>query len=421
MPPLRAPTVFVLSLALVACSAGATDAIASGALVAERTTAGDTSVVRTVSGSTWGTVATLEPEVQIGVLEGDEHEMFGSVWAIAADTAGRMYVLDRQANALRVFDADGRFVNTWGRKGAGPGEFRSPDGGLAVLSDGRVVVRDPGNARLQLFSRDGEPLETWSVIAGNWRSRDPFYRSGDTLLTPLPYGEIKDITDVTMALYVIAPSGQLTDTLPLPSTGLPPSPLRARNGGNNASMQVPWLPQDVWTWHPDGYFASGHSSRYAITLARRDGPLRIERDVTLPVVGDGEREQERSRVTNGLRWLDSSWTWNGPQIPDTKPAFRAIFAGRDGRLWVWRSAAAYPLEAPYTDENGTNVQYGEDRQFDVFEPDGTFLGEVRVPREFTVQPAPLFDGERVWAVTRDSLDVQRLVRYRLARLAPAGH
>ena len=39
--------------------------------------------------------------------------------------------------------------------GEGPGELNSPGGGLAVLTDGRVVVRDPGNQRLQVFSADG--------------------------------------------------------------------------------------------------------------------------------------------------------------------------------------------------------------------------------------------------------------------------
>ena len=36
----------------------------------------------------------------------------------------------------------------------------------------------------------------------------------------------------------------------------------------------------------------------------------------------------------------------------------------------------------------------------------------RAPDGFKAYPAPVFDGDRVWAVTRDELGVQRVVRYR---------
>ena len=52
-------------------------------------------------------------------------------------------------------------------------------------------------------------------------------------------------------------------------------------------------------------------------------------------------------------------------------------------------------------------------RYDVFEPDGTYLGVVHAPDEFTRFRLPVFDGDHVWAVTRDELDVERVVRYRI--------
>jgi len=58
--------------------------------------------------------------------------------------------------------------------------------------------------------------------------------------------------------------------------------------------------------------------------------------------------------------------------------------------------------------------------FDVFETDGTYLGRVRAPLEFSSSPTPIFDGDRVWAVTRDQLDVPRVVRFRVERPTSAA-
>jgi hypothetical protein len=51
--------------------------------------------------------------------------------------------------------------------------------------------------------------------------------------------------------------------------------------------------------------------------------------------------------------------------------------------------------------------------FDVFDPDGRFLGHVRTPDEFRASPDPIFRGDFVWAVTRDESDVITVVRFRI--------
>ena len=63
-----------------------------------------------------------------------------------------------------------------GGRGEGPGELKGPDGGLAVLSDGRILVRDPGNARLQEFLPDGTPGESWTVVRGGFHTSRPLWQ-----------------------------------------------------------------------------------------------------------------------------------------------------------------------------------------------------------------------------------------------------
>jgi hypothetical protein len=56
--------------------------------------------------------------------------------------------------------------------------------------------------------------------------------------------------------------------------------------------------------------------------------------------------------------------------------------------------------------------------FDVFEPDGRYVGRARAPAGFSMNPAPVIRGDTVWAIERDALGVQRLVRYRV-QIGPA--
>jgi hypothetical protein len=50
----------------------------------------------------------------------------------------------------------------------------------------------------------------------------------------------------------------------------------------------------------------------------------------------------------------------------------------------------------------------------VFDEQGRYLGAVRAPDDFSPYPAPVFTRDEVLATTRDDLDVQRVVRFRVA-------
>ena len=64
-------------------------------------------------------------------------------------------------NRLVKFSKDGRFVASWGKKGAGPGEFQGIHA-LAIGSQGRIFVGDRANQRIQLLDQDGNHLDTWT-------------------------------------------------------------------------------------------------------------------------------------------------------------------------------------------------------------------------------------------------------------------
>lgn len=74
---------------------------------------------------------------------------------------GRIYVSDGMGHQVGVFDLQGKFLFSFGRKdGAASsqdGEFYSPQG-LAINGDDKVFVADMYNSRIQVFDADGNFL-----------------------------------------------------------------------------------------------------------------------------------------------------------------------------------------------------------------------------------------------------------------------
>ncbi len=381
-------------------------------------TRGDTTIVRTLSGSVWEAGATLVPELSIGEVDGPEELLFGQIASIAVDDDHSVYVLDRQAQEVRIFDAGGSYIETLGRPGEGPGEFSIADA-VAVLPDGRLTVRDPGRMLVHTFVRETGDTDQWRYGTGGiFIAAKPLYtdRSGRTLL--VTHNPLRR-EDPLRHVIVFGPNGTHVDTLPEPWIDYERPRLVAQReleGGGTASVNesVPFTPDFYWTIHPSGHPLAGFSADYRIDLARDDGVLRIERDVEPVAVAAGEREQERERITRRMRRLVPDWDWDGPPIPERKPFYTDLYAGRDGRIWVQVSTEGREAgnEDQDPDEPGSEaVTWEEATRFDVFDEDGTYLGAVESPDDYSIYVEPVFGRDHVWWVTVDELGVQRVVRY----------
>ncbi|MGH9896199.1 MAG: hypothetical protein ACREA0_30245, partial [bacterium] len=151
----------------------------------------------------------------------------------------------------------------------------------------------------------------------------------------------------------------------------------------------------VWSLDPRGYVWLGVTTPYRIYQTRLQGDTVriIERAYEpVPVASD-----EKDSAVAGMKWFtDQGGKVDPSRIPDVRPAFAGFFFDDRGHLWV----------APV-------VKREQGRGFDVFDPEGRFLGRVRSGFRLLLRPAPTIRGDLLYAVTEDESGIPYLVRARI--------
>ena len=90
-------------------------------------------------------------------------EPFNRPTKVAVDPAsGELYISDGYGNArVHKYTADGERLFSWGDYGTGPGEFNLPHS-VCTDSAGKVYVADRESHRVQIFDADGNFLDQWN-------------------------------------------------------------------------------------------------------------------------------------------------------------------------------------------------------------------------------------------------------------------
>jgi sugar lactone lactonase YvrE len=113
---------------------------------------------------------------------GDDDLHLSGPTDMAISPAGDVFVTDGYGNNRVVhYDAQGRFVKTWGKLGVDAGDLSQPHS-IAMDSQGRLYVAERNNARIQLFDQDGNSLAQWRHLINPWgiwiSPRDEIYVCG---------------------------------------------------------------------------------------------------------------------------------------------------------------------------------------------------------------------------------------------------
>jgi hypothetical protein len=402
--------IFVIPVSLAACSGGEswTGTVTDSAGVA---------IVANTDRGMWGGGEgwTLEEELRIGSLEGDQEYQFGQIGLIAIDSRDRIFVLDMQARDVRVFSPDGTYEQTIGKPGSGPGELGAQVGALFMGPGDTLLVPDLANQRVNRYAPDGTSLGSFPLRIENGLPMSIVAtRTGvvaeQVRPLSLPDRPARDSLDFIVTL---ATDGSVLDTL----MRFPPGASLVINA--QGAQRTIFAPEPVWTLSDDLELYFGITNEYRISVFGPEGNLQriVTKPVEPPPVTERDKEmmwevieqQVRDNVPpeRFMEFMQQARQSIG--FAEYFPAFVSMSIGPNGSIWVQHLRPPAEVTEKELETYDMNQDIGS-RDWDVFDPSGRYLGVVTMPPRFTPR---LILGGKIYGLWRDDLDVQYAVRLRI--------
>jgi len=337
-----------------------------------------------------------EPVFRVGDDDSNEATWFSTIRGMGRLSDGSVAVLDRSSAEIRIFDPDGRHVRSMGRRGEGPGEFRSA-WKLWVLPGDTLWAGDYRPWRYNVFTRDGEWVRAVQMtpIYGNPSRQGGVLDNGLSINTverdPVPQ-DFK--TPDTVVVEVHGPDGELIANL-------------------GRILHTTYGPGGMYQLFTASALVQAGGSTIALVRTTEpevrllDDELRLRRILRWP---DSDRDVSRADVRawrddyiesrggrNSPNWRPSDEEVVSGEVPTAGvfPAFSYVEIGRDGRVWV------LPYRKPR-----------EKRQrWMGFEPDGAFL--CHLENSHTGLDTYEFGADYWLGSHTDDLGVETVVVHRL--------
>lgn len=346
------------------------------------------------------------PELVVGREGAPDHELYRAS-AVEQLASGALVVANGGSSELLFYDPEGRFVRRVGGRGEGPGEFRAlelqrfPGDSLAVLdrTARRVTVLDSAGrpVRTRPYPSEGEGSLPDGVadclapgVAGVMAD-DRLLVMGWLCIQYLGSAGIRSFRGTSS---VVGPEGArevLTIELPF---------YLEQGGGPGTSIRtsaLPFPPAYSTLAMQDGFLVGVGTDR-DIRVYASDGSLRrvIRELEPLPSV-----TPEHRALARRLREEAGNPLHDDVPFPERFPGWTGLVLDDEGRIW----AREFPEPAE------------ERERWWIYAPEGRRLARVLLPARFTLSSVR---GGRLFGLSRDPLDVQRLEVHRLTDLPGAG-
>ncbi len=106
----------------------------------------------------------IETSLVIG-LEGEADsisQILGEPVSVVTDKEENIYIGDKASLSIKVFDNEGNYIKSLGRRGRGPNEFHDINF-MGFTSDSNLIVLDRGNFRYTTITTSGEYIDHYTI------------------------------------------------------------------------------------------------------------------------------------------------------------------------------------------------------------------------------------------------------------------
>ncbi len=327
----------------------------------------------------------LEKDISVG-HEGDEQYMFYRARHIEVDTEGNIFVVDGGNQRIQKFGQDGKYKQTIGRKGQGPGEFQRPYR-IFLDSEDNIFVHD--RVKIHVFSKNGQfshAIPRHGSLFG--RTKKGYFVGWATPET----AEGKVNSDIAL----FDEKGEKVKTIVSYLQ-------KIIDGGGKRPLIGPYDHRLRYNMINENLAIYGHSSEYKLYLIDASGKLVriIERSDKSHSLTRAEDEKLKDDLLEGMNLLNSRYGRRKLAKGDISyifPSYVAFFyriCGDDkGRIYVERFTS--PLE-----EGGFTC--------DLFDNEGFYLYRIKTP----LFPAIIRDGFFYIIEQNPETGIEIINRYRI--------
>ena len=315
--------------------------------------------------------------VTIGSVDGEDPYLLSRVRGGFIMPDGRIVVVNSGANELRVFDALGIHVATWGGRGEGPGEFTGLSQAHRWRGDSLIALYSQRH-RLSVFDSEGNYGRAFTL-----QRDDAFFlveavSAGGVILSSdlvMRGGLPEGLSRPEQHYRVRGTEGELLSSVgSFPGT----ESFSSWSGSSGWSVEIAFAHR-ISTFAWGDLMAVAPNDSYEIRVFDLDGGLRriVRRDHDLVVPTSvhidatierrvaGIPEEERAERRQQMRE-----SYQEVPLPETFPAFERALADVADHLWVQE----YDLPG----EEGPNPVWT------IFDPDGRVLGYMETPAGLSI-------------------------------------
>jgi len=325
--------------------------------------------------------------------------------SLAIDADGNVYVCDGDANHIKKFNKEGKFIETIGRSGAGPGEFGMP--GLIEVSKDRLVLWESVNRRISVLNLEGKFIKGFRFSGANERPMDIKGLPGGQIIIEIEktdFSNEKYPQECRIDLY--SPDMEFIKTIYSRKLYRAKPIMKPR-----VSVPQPFNPMVHWDVSPEGRVVIGFSAKYEIEVFDPlDGKILSFFHKYTPVkVNNKDKEDHFSKFwvrefkadgSSRIRIGAPDYIANNTEFPKYKPAFNSIIIDSEENIWV------HTYKENRDEEN---------RYFDVFDKEGQFINHVRILGETRFQFFKVkIHKNHLWQIETDKEDFHTVVKYRIS-------
>ncbi len=328
---------------------------------------------------------------RVGGLDDDEN-LLGVVSQVLSDQAGNIYLLDTQLTEVQVYDSQGLYQRSLGKRGDGPGELRFVSGAL-FLPDGTLGLVQPFPGKIVKVDLDGVPAGELRP-GGDDPTKGGFFALraaasvGDEIVisgTKISRGE--DSRTATHFIGSLAADGSEGPHFA--------EKTNVRNFGNRRVVERDeFFPHEHgWALAPDGrVVVAPERNAYRLEIHTPDGGL--ERVITREYESVKRTDEDLARAKSLMMpWRRRNRSRIDFVMESTEPDLVQFRVADDGRLWVLPSRGI------------RNQPAGVHSTWDVFDAAGHFERQVAFACEADgQQDAIFFPGGDLVVVVREYRD-----------------